>query len=103
PLHRRPPAHPLFPYTTLFRSDAVLPVRRQLAPAHAALELGRAVHLVRVRLVGAAVADHGLAAHERRPVALLARLAERRLDGRAVDRKSTRLNSSHVAISYAVF
>ena len=124
-------------------SDAVLPVRRQLAPAHAALELGRelgmgrgvggktappvavarrtlsgrvpgsadlrgdlerhgcpaemgaccrdfrraegrAVHLVRVRLVGAPVADHGLAAHERRPVALLARLAERRLDGRAV-------------------
>ena len=45
---------------------------------------GGTVYLVSARLVGAAVTDHGLAAHERRPATVLARLRERRLDGRSV-------------------
>src|SRR2546426_6687382 len=70
---RRPPRSTLFPYTTLFRSD--LGERTSLGER----EQGR--HLV----------DEGLRD------GLLA-LAVR--DG---DRKSTRLNSSHLVISYAVF
>src|SRR2546426_7062306 len=73
---RRPPRSTLFPYTTLFRSQ----------PAEQASELfvrvgRRAAELARVqvRLRGA----HG--------------------DLRIADRKSTRLNSSHLVISYAVF
>src|SRR2546427_8685281 len=77
---RRPPRSTLFPYTTLFRSRAL---RRLGARA-------RARH--RVGLVVSAPFLHG-----------------HRLDvepGRArlrADRKSTRLNSSHSQISYAVF
>src|SRR5258708_21664864 len=73
---RRPPRSTLFPYTTLFRSD--LGDRRGVGLAHL-LE----------RLVG--VLLHGL-------VSVTNRL------GQVVrDRKSTRLNSSHQIISYAVF
>src|SRR3989442_6218607 len=76
---RRPPRSTLFPYTTLFRSDAA---RRDLGePVGERLEqvVPIAVHLrvyEPLRLVG----DRG-----------------------RQDRKSTRLNSSHVRISYAVF
>src|SRR3712207_7288298 len=82
---RRPPRSTLFPYTTLFRSPA-----RAEAPSLPASrggeQLGSAVNravandhsnLARVRDVGGRV--------------------------RAEDRKSTRLNSSHANISYAVF
>src|SRR3712207_8392575 len=75
---RRPPRSTLFPYTTLFRSAAAnrLPRRR-----HAALRLPDAAGAARLR--GAA----------RGPL----------VAGRGGDRKSTRLNSSHANISYAVF
>src|SRR5256885_8613312 len=75
---RRPPRSTLFPYTTLFRS------------AHAAP--GRARGLARARPRPAVVA-------RRRHRA--ARLRGAR--GSVGDRKSTRLNSSHLVISYAVF
>src|SRR3989442_3695819 len=70
---RRPPRSTLFPYTTLFRSVVVDLAR---ASDHA-LDLGRVLHDGFVLL-----GDHGL---------------------ETTDRKSTRLNSSHVRISYAVF
>src|SRR3712207_7690705 len=80
---RRPPRSTLFPYTTLFRS------RHQLAAAAGGRESLREHDLV-PRLVGrvAGVGDRALA-----------------LDPlpRDIDRKSTRLNSSHANISYAVF
>src|SRR5436309_12268794 len=63
---RRPPRSTLFPYTTLFRSDAPRAPRK-------------------CRTAGAVPAPTG---------------TRRRA---ASDRKSTRLNSSHVKISYAVF
>src|SRR3712207_7275122 len=82
---RRPPTSTLFPYTTLFRSDA--PVAR-------ASELGRR------QVEAAAVA----AEREERARLLGTRL---RRVGREIeepeDRKSTRLNSSHANISHAVF
>src|SRR5437868_9545060 len=75
---RPPPISTLFPYTTLFRS----PVQRA--------ERSRPVRALRVRRPGKA-----------RQFALVRRVPPRQ-GGRA-DRKSTRLNSSHVSISYAVF
>src|SRR5207253_5173005 len=93
----RPPPHPtLFPYTTLFRSRPVQrpprgPAFRERAPR---LD-GRRGALDRPLRVEAP--RRGRAAHPQMGLALLgARL-------RPGDRKSTRLNSSHVAISYAVF
>src|SRR3712207_8868955 len=84
---RRPPRSTLFPYTTLFRSA----VRRH-QPARA--RVGDRQGLVTRRR-----ARHGLPALHVRAVG-----TELRLVGPATrDRKSTRLNSSHANISYAVF
>src|SRR2546426_6632190 len=74
---RRPPRSTLFPYTTLFRSGADSAPCRQRARI---LDFGRADH------------GQGLASRAR---------PARTLDN--PDRKSTRLNSSHLVISYAVF
>src|SRR2546426_2493526 len=72
---RRPPRSTLFPYTTLFRSlEQHRPaVRTHVSKREDASHLER--HFVRVHVV----------------------------IGPVVDRKSTRLNSSHLVISYAVF
>src|SRR4051812_17625351 len=77
---RRPPRSTLFPYTTLFRSE------RLGAENHGCGGTGQAIGPVRAHCLG----DH------------LARNASR-LFARLTDRKSTRLNSSHMSISYAVF
>src|SRR5947209_14844787 len=95
---RRPPKSTLFPYTTLFRSEMLR-------------ELARRIH---ARRVAKLVADRGISEAE----------AERLLESQhgedngtinarrigcepgisgGQDRKSTRLNSSHANISYAVF
>src|SRR3712207_7366358 len=87
---RRPPRSTLFPYTTLFRSRHGLPTPER--PLVLALPLRRrraARQLLRGRRRGAVWMD-GLPALLRRGV-------------RERDRKSTRLNSSHANISYAVF
>src|SRR3712207_8976656 len=81
---RRPPRSTLFPYTTLFRSSQDPRVGQALR-----------------RLVGAGGGRggrrfHAGRRHLRRRGALFSR-------GRSRDRKSTRLNSSHANISYAVF
>src|SRR3712207_8969110 len=87
---RRPPRSTLFPYTTLFRSRrARTRPRRRLA--HGARLRARDVHglpLLRAATV------------RRRHARAGARLV---LHGGRRDRKSTRLNSSHANISYAVF
>src|SRR2546426_11450027 len=79
---RRPPRSTLFPYTTLFRSGGEPQLWRR--PDQALPEAARARH----RHVG-------LSVHAGSP--------RRRLVRKARDRKSTRLNSSHLVISYAVF
>src|SRR5207253_9248221 len=90
---RRPPRPTLFPYTTLFRSTrwwVGLAAVVVLACAYtAALPLA----LARTGLVLPVVTPLG--------ATVLAALGG--LVARHLDRKSTRLNSSHVAISYAVF
>src|SRR5690606_40465365 len=76
---RFPPRSPLFPYTTLFRS---------------------VLHRRGLRLSdGQLGADSGVGALFRAQAGAEASVA----DARVRDRKSTRLNSSHVKISYAVF
>src|SRR5690606_40905434 len=90
----RPPSSPLFPYTTLFRS--VVGDGAQL------LQRG----LVRLeRAAGAAEREHDVrGAHVGRvPHDLAVDVAGAALGRKIIDRKSTRLNSSHVKISYAVF
>src|SRR2546426_11150702 len=100
---RRPPRSTLFPYTTLFRSEAALgsgASQQGLRPQDVAR-----LHLRAQRAEPAALREDGL-----RAVGLPAtrRGARRRRarprDRRAAhrDRKSTRLNSSHLVISYAV-
>src|SRR2546422_3816885 len=83
---RRPPRSTLFPYTTLFRSDRVRAVERGLRTAD---------HLDALDQIGREVGQLGLA--ERRA------LHPDAVDEHLEDRKSTRLNSSHGYISYAVF
>src|SRR5437868_11506115 len=81
---RRPPVSTLFPYTTLFRSfDAIAADAGDLFEADA---IGHGDET--------AVGD-GVRALDGFPGAMLI--------GAVLDRKSTRLNSSHVSISYAVF
>src|SRR3712207_7429821 len=90
---RRPPRSTLFPYTTLFRS---LSGERELPDEPLEL-LGRARQLLRRRRD---LLRRG-AGLLRRGRDLLGR--GRGLLGHRRDRKSTRLNSSHANISYAVF
>src|SRR3712207_7440856 len=88
---RRPPRSTLFPYTTLFRSVRMrlLAVLDQLADHR---DAGRAQQLLELGQV-VAVGHHADAEGTLlRPAAL-----------GGGDRKSTRLNSSHANISYAVF
>src|SRR5258705_6436633 len=78
---RRPPRSTLFPYTTLFRSTLDLP--------------GGTALLI----------DESYNANPASMRASLALLGHADVGprGRRIDRKSTRLNSSHLGISYAVF
>src|SRR5947199_6690653 len=81
---RRPPRSTLFPYTTLFRSERAfqrVPVGTSSTPRRSEDKHFR-----------------GLVPPRKRPRAHAARAR-----GRFRDRKSTRLNSSHLGISYAVF
>src|SRR3712207_7088471 len=91
---RRPPRSTLFPYTTLFRSHTFTRGERGETDGRAPRRWLRAG---RVRLHGEAPAA------QRRGRLGAARRARRRLRDLGRDRKSTRLNSSHANISYAVF
>src|SRR2546427_12972982 len=100
---RRPPRSPLFPYTTLFRSHLVRrePVEEAVAaggaqrilaaaaplPARGMRRVPRLRGVVVAQALAVVVPDHRRALAAARPV---------------LDRKSTRLNSSHSQISYAV-
>src|SRR3712207_7354047 len=98
---RRPPRSTLFPYTTLFRShfDAVVILDAEATSLQAVLpSIARARQVIafgdariaspRTFTVGVERLAPGESAHQR---------------VESADRKSTRLNSSHANISYAVF
>src|SRR5258705_3717433 len=76
---RRPPRSTLFPYTTLFRSRCVMK-----KPSQAIIFFTVFIDLIGFGIVLPLLPVYGHKFH-------------------ASDRKSTRLNSSHLGISYAVF
>src|SRR3712207_8758034 len=95
---RRPPRSPLFPYATLFRSlvelerlglEHLLAAEREELSGETRHALDGLLDLVQVE--SRAGAESGITGCEGREPA------------HRVDRKSTRLNSSHANISYAVF
>src|SRR3989442_2198618 len=83
---RRPPRSTLFPYTTLFRSVPVFGRHGLYAERAGA----RGLEKTSVSVLASTGNDQGV-------------LRKLRLFRFGIDRKSTRLNSSHVRISYAVF
>src|SRR5258708_27178945 len=85
---RRPPRSTLFPYTTLFRSREGGQGDHRTARRADVLSRGLALPAARIH-----AAPEGRALRHRR----------RQASGQGRDRKSTRLNSSHQIISYAVF
>src|SRR5260221_6390362 len=88
---RRPPRSTLFPYTTLFRSHLEETVYHRDRPPVAIRQLAVGMHV-----------DPSKGG--RTQIQAAVGYAEQLLRCRRVgDRKSTRLNSSHTVISYAVF
>src|SRR5256885_8855454 len=91
---RRPPRSTLFPYTTLFRSTATVPARQR--------KRGK-----RIERIACAGGQANLISTTGRsctfPSLLPIQGLEPRTRDHREDRKSTRLNSSHLVISYAVF
>src|SRR2546427_3593372 len=84
---RRPPRSTLFPYTTLFRSDRSSPTG--------------SISSTTGRPASGPAADRGSAPQFHAGPLIIQLEADAEIVGR--DRKSTRLNSSHSQISYAVF
>src|SRR2546426_6777912 len=87
---RRPPRSTLFPYTTLFRSQGLEAVRQAERAGAGPEDLGQAA---------------GRALGTRVEYIMAPALLASSIPGGPIprDRKSTRLNSSHLVISYAVF
>src|SRR5205807_8066353 len=98
----RPPAATLFPYTTLFRSRGDGGGRGP-DPGHggAAADVRRGSRQLRLGARSAPLARAGGPPHRQRPDGPREDLGSGPPD--PLDRKSTRLNSSHLVISYAVF
>src|SRR5438067_9038511 len=99
---RRPPRSTLFPYTTLFRSHELLVANLEVDVLHHVTEVELLVEFVEADL------GHDALPLDRAGQARDVVFDEERIDdGTGIepsrDRKSTRLNSSHVSISYAVF
>src|SRR5258708_19413893 len=86
---RRPPRSPLFPYTTLFRSKMSFAPGEHVAGSNAHSEQHPPV------LGHTGIAIGALLLHVDRNAGVS--------EDRRIDRKSTRLNSSHQIISYALF
>src|SRR3712207_8363209 len=100
---RRPPRSTLFPYTTLFRSRGEGVNREEKARVIEGLaERLRASSAVLVDYQGMDVAQSTDLRRRSREAGVEFVVAKNTLTKRA-DRKSTRLNSSHANISYAVF
>src|SRR5437660_9515782 len=96
-MHWRPPTSTLFPYTTLFRSASDIVKIAMLHADEAFRREGLDAELLMQ------VHDELLVECPRNEAEKVAKTLKREMESAVEDRKSTRLNSSHVAISYAVF
>src|SRR2546422_6316001 len=99
---RQPPRSPLFPYTTLFRSHLLRPAARDtlgitLVEQRHHLVFKQVVQLLGIGRIGVLTRRRRRNGPAVRPIVTLGPPPVQR------DRKSTRLNSSHGYISYAVF
>src|SRR2546426_12736746 len=100
---RRPPRSTLFPYTTLFRSGSrastACPIARAAQPRRGSSAKNK--FLLRSNVFFLALGDEAGGAHRQHRQQQRER---HQVDqpGAEIDRKSTRLNSSHLVISYAV-
>src|SRR2546426_2604895 len=99
---RRPPRSTLFPYTTLFRSQFQADDLRELPSLHLSAS-GQRERVEEAHQVGHFVVGDGVAAEVLELVARHDGALRGHDAGADQDRKSTRLNSSHLVISYAVF
>src|SRR3712207_8710497 len=97
---RRPPRSTLFPYTTLFRSEAGRPRQEHVVQRPAPL-LRRGD--VNPQVLGDLALADELRERARPERGVLGGVTRLALGRDHPDRKSTRLNSSHANISYAVF
>src|SRR3712207_9202853 len=100
---RRPPRSTLFPYTTLFRSSYLRELEAKGVPVTPTVWVPRGGALD----VASLVRERGWEALVMKPVVSAGALKTYRFGSEALeaaqaDRKSTRLNSSHANISYAV-
>src|SRR2546426_4966641 len=87
---RRPPRSTLFPYTTLFRSPIDIGKRLEVETQPIRANPGNRNH-------------HEIVKENHEPCANKTKQTLHSFHQFPVDRKSTRLNSSHLVISYAVF
>src|SRR5256885_14503241 len=100
---RRPPRSTLFPYTTLFRSVEIRDLHRDLVDARIELR-----HVIPGKYRVLLEETDGARDHSQTvAVVLIVKIREEKyeqvdVERRLRDRKSTRLNSSHLVISYAV-
>src|SRR5690348_18070750 len=96
-----PPTSTLFPYTTLFRSGRVAMAHwdRRKVIGWAAVSVGGVILLAIV----AGLLLLKTSTFQRYIIAKIERAAGKSTGSKIEDRKSTRLNSSHPSISYAVF
>src|SRR3712207_8069105 len=94
---RRPPRSTLFPYTTLFRSQPIIKEIENLSSMKYGVsedvDVAMRVIADHLRAVAFSIADGQLPGNAKAGYVIR----------RILDRKSTRLNSSHANISYAVF
>src|SRR5256885_9693194 len=95
---RRPPRSTLFPYTTLFRSQAIVQIFTEPP-------LGSHHFKIAIRSGDESNIDPDLRLAAQSPEFFVFNHTQQLglRDRTQVDRKSTRLNSSHLVISYAVF
>src|SRR5690606_40826569 len=103
PRVQRPPRYTLFPYTTLFRSIDGCPelLKRALDNADGAINTGTKATRISQQYIHQYTSLMPMArstSTRQKPRGLASKISIR-----SPDRKSTRLNSSHVKISYAVF
>src|SRR3712207_7459448 len=92
---RRPPRSTLFPYTTRFRSDYEVFLMSRIREQYDLSGDNTAAVAMGLQRTGGIITSAA--------VLLIVGIGAFSLSGVVLDRKSTRLNSSHANISYAVF